>query len=167
MANSADALVRRIIHRRRDPVNGWTSRLTQSSSAIVSAGATSLTGFLVNAAVSRRVTSADFGRFSIVYLLLYFSMAFLRAVFAEPLLLVGRRFEVGTDSLNRWAVGSSTASAAALGVVLTTVLVLILHSPWLLASFIVLSLLVAQDVLRFVAFSVGRPHVAAASDIAV
>ena len=152
---------------RATSLNGWVGRLTQSSSAVVSAGATSLTGFAVNAAVSRRVDSADFGRFSVVYLVLYFSMASLRALFGEPLLLVARRSDEETQSLHRWAVGSSSVSASALGLAVGVVLVSILRSPWLFAACAVLPLLVVQDALRFVAFALARPHIAAASDVAV
>jgi hypothetical protein len=122
---------------------------------------------VVNAAVSRQVTAADFGRFSVLYLLLYFGMAFLRAIFGEPLLLVGQIPERTTGTLYGWAVGSSAVCAVVLGFVQGAILVSIFHSAWLLVSIAVLPAIVFQDVLRFVAFSLGQPHVAAASDLAV
>jgi hypothetical protein len=148
-------------------VSWWSGRVAQSGSALTSAGATSLTGFAVNAAVSRRVSSEDFGRFSVMYLVLYFGMASLRSVFGEPLLLTTQVSDTDAGAINRWAVGSAVAAAAVLGLLEAVVLVSIFHSLWLIVVAAALPLLVLQDVLRYVAFALGRPQIAAASDVVV
>jgi len=121
----------------------------------------------VNAAVSRQVTSEEFGRFSVIYLFLYFGMASIRAIYGEPQLLTTYLPESKSGAINRWAVGSGALTAVALGVAETVVLISIFRSAWLIIVVLVLPSLVLQDVLRYVAFALGKPHIAAASDIAV
>jgi hypothetical protein len=94
-------------------------------------------------------------------------MAFLRAIFGEPLLLTGQVAERASGEIHSWAVGSSAVCAVLLGFVQGAILVSIFHSAWLLVSIVVLPAIVLQDILRFVAFSLGKPHIAAASDLAV
>lgn len=130
-------------------------------SAIVSAGASSLTGLLVNVAAATSLSDDQFGQFSFVYVTVLAMMTLLRALCGEVVLF--------TDSSAPFVTArrSSTIAVVAMGAVGAVVLVVLgvttdVAGYAAAAAFIPVCV---QDNFRYLAFVAGRTEVAAASDL--
>jgi O-antigen/teichoic acid export membrane protein len=137
-------------------------RLVRHGPVAVDQAVSSASNFLLALLVAQSATAADFGRFAIATSVYWLVLGGVRALIAEPLLILQARDGRSPAQMSS-AVGLAI-NLALLGSVVG-VAVTALHGPgpigWLLVT---LPVLVWQDVLRYCAFSLGRPIEALVSD---
>jgi len=136
-------------------------RLVAGGSAIVSAGASSLTGLLVNVAAATTRSASDFGHFSFVYLTVLTMMTLIRAICGEVVLF--------TDSTPAMMAARRSSTIAVIGLAAAGAAVLagigsVLDSAGYAAALAIVPICV-QDNYRYLAFVSHRVGVAAWSDV--
>lgn len=141
--------------------NRRTRGVVAGGSALVSAGASSLTGLLVNLAAATTRDDVGFGYFSFVYIVVLAIMTLLRAVCGEVVLFT----DLSPASIA--ARRNSTVTVAGLATVGAAGLVLLgatLDRVGYAAAFALIPVCV-QDNYRYLAFVTHRPRVTATSDV--
>jgi len=137
-------------------------RMVRHTPVVVDQALSSASNFLLALLVAQSASAADFGRFALAATVYWLFLGGLRALVAEPLLILQARHGRSRPEMSS-AAGLAVAIAGA-GSLVGGVLALLAGIGPIAVLLLCLPVLIWQDLLRYSAFSLDRPLEALISD---